>query len=123
MSKEQNFTSYNGADLAERDFPFPKLLRKIEKQGQLSKPRENFAVIELNHPSIANNFTVLASLSDGYKVHIDMATGKAVDEGYDWRDSMFELPKTKWLKGVVWFSLGDYSNRNMILNPRFQGSL
>ena len=29
------------------------LLRRISKQNQLSKPRENFAVIELNDVSIA----------------------------------------------------------------------
>ena len=99
-----------------------KLLKKIEKQGQFSKPRENYAVIELNHHSIANNFTVPASLSDGYKVQIDTVTRKAVDEGYDWSDSVFELPGTKWLKGVIWFSLGDYANRNLLLNPKFQKS-
>ncbi len=32
-----------------------KLLRKISKQSQLSKPRENFAVIELNDTSIAGD--------------------------------------------------------------------
>lgn len=48
-----------------------KLLSKIAKQKQLSKPRENYAVIELNDPIIAGDFTVLSSLSSGYTVTIN----------------------------------------------------
>ena len=47
-----------------------KVLRKISKQGQLKKPRENFAVIELNDVSIAGDFAVLSSLSGGYKLNL-----------------------------------------------------
>jgi hypothetical protein len=47
-----------------------KLLRKITKQGQMRKARENYAVIELNDVSIAGDFAVLSSLSGGYKITI-----------------------------------------------------
>jgi hypothetical protein len=56
----------------------------------MTKPRENFAVIELNDPSIAGNFSVLSSLSSGYKITIDLATMKAVAAGYDWTSSVFD---------------------------------
>jgi len=59
-----------------------KLLRKISKQGQLSKPRENFAVIELNDVSIARDFAVLSSLSDGYKLNLGLENGKVLSRGY-----------------------------------------
>ena len=36
-----------------------KLLRKIKKQKQMTTPRENYAVIELNNPTIAGDFSVL----------------------------------------------------------------
>jgi len=42
-----------------------KLLRKITKQGQMRKARENYAVIELNDVSIAGDFAVLSSQSGG----------------------------------------------------------
>ena len=45
-----------------------KLLRKIAKQGQMRNTRENYVVIELNDISIAGDFAVLSSLSDGYKI-------------------------------------------------------
>ena len=51
-----------------------KLLRKIRKQNQMTKARDNYAVIELNDVSIAGSFTVLSSLSSGYKVTIDHTT-------------------------------------------------
>ncbi len=53
-----------------------KLLRKITKQNQLSKPRDNFAVIELNDVSIAGDFAILSSLSGGYKLTLDIQDRK-----------------------------------------------
>jgi hypothetical protein len=96
-----------------------KLLRKISKQSQLSKPRENFAVIELNDVSIAGDFAVLSSLSGGYKLKLGLESGKVLSRGYDWGNSVFDDPSTKWLKGVVYFSLGDYESRKFIFNPKF----
>ena len=94
-----------------------KLLRKIEKQKQFSAPRENYAVIELNDMSIAGDFSVLSSLSDGYKVQLDAHTLRPVSAGYDWSDSIFEDEATRFLTGVIYFSLGDYSSRKFLPNP------
>lgn len=94
-----------------------KLLRKIQKQKQMSTPRENFAVIELNNANIAGDFSVLSSLSGGYKVQFDTRTLQAVSSGYDWSESIFEDPATRFLKGIIYFSLGDYSSRKYLLNP------
>ncbi len=96
-----------------------KLLRKITKQNQLSKPRENFAVIELNDVSIAGDFAVLSSLSGGYKINLDIQDHKVVSSGYDWSNSIFNDPSTQFLKGVIYFSLGDYESRRLIVNPKF----
>jgi len=96
-----------------------KLLRKISKQSQLSKPRENFAVVELNDVSIAGDFAVLSSLSSGYKLKLGLESGKVLSRGYDWDNSVFDDPSTQWLKGVIYFSLGDYESRKFIFNPRF----
>jgi hypothetical protein len=67
-----------------------KLLRKIKKQKQLTKPRDNYAVIELNDPSIAGDFHILSSLSDGYKIKINPKTMEQVSSGYDWNNSIFD---------------------------------
>lgn len=96
-----------------------KLLRKISKQGQFSNPRENFAVIELNDTSIAGNFAVLSSLSSGYKIWIDSTTMKQTGQGYDWNNSLFENESTRYLKGIIYFDLGDYAARRFLLNPLF----
>lgn len=53
-----------------------KLLHKISRQSQLSKPRENFAVIELNDASIAGDFAVWSSLSGGYKLKVGLESGR-----------------------------------------------
>jgi hypothetical protein len=97
-----------------------KLLNKARKQGQFLKDRENFAVIELNNQSIANDFTVLSSLSDGYKINIDLQTRKSVSEGYDWKKSVFELPETKFLKGIIWFHMGAYQYRKTLFNSYYE---
>ena len=96
-----------------------KLLCKISQQGQLSKPRENFAVIELNDVTIAGDFAVLSSLSGGYKLKLGLDSGKVLSSGYDWDDSVFDDPRSQWLKGVIYFSLGDYESRKFIFNPKF----
>ncbi len=97
-----------------------KLLRKIEKQNQLTKPRNNFAVIELNNPLIAGDFTILSSLSDGYKITINKETMEKTSEGYDWTKSVFNDKSTKFLRGIIYFSLGNYESRKFIFNPLFQ---
>jgi hypothetical protein len=96
-----------------------KLLRKIMKQRQLSEPRENFAVIELNDTSIAGDFAVLSSLSSGYKLEVGLESGEVRSEGYDWNNSVFDDPNTQYLRGVIYFSLGDYESRKFIFNPNF----
>lgn len=99
-----------------------KLLRKIAKQKQFSKSRENFAVIELNDSLIAGDFTILSSLSDGYKITINKDTMQAVSSGYDWSKSVFHDESTKFLKGVIYFNLGDYHSRKIIMNNKFMNS-
>jgi hypothetical protein len=96
-----------------------KLLNKARKQKQFLKNRENFAVIELNNDRIAHDFTVLSSLSEGYKINIDLETMKSVNEGYDWNNSVFELSETKFLKGIIWFHLGAYQHRKTLLNAYY----
>jgi hypothetical protein len=99
-----------------------KLLRKISKQSQLKKPRENFSVIELNDVSIAGDFAVLSSLSGGYKLTLDMQSREVVSMGYDWANSVFDDPSTQWLKGIIYFSLGNYESRKFIFNPKFSSA-
>lgn len=96
-----------------------KLLRKISKQKQLRKARENFAVIELNDVSIAGDFAILSSLSGGYKLNLDVQSHRVVSSGYDWSNSVFNDPSTEFLKGIIYFSLGDYESRKFLFNPKF----
>lgn len=97
-----------------------KLLRKIREQHQMSKVRENYAVIEMNDVSIAGDFAVRSSLSSGYKITLDRTTLRTVAEGYDWSQSVFDDESTCNLKGIIHFDLGDYESRRYIHNPRFQ---
>ena len=97
-----------------------KLLRKIEKQKQFTKPRENYAVIELNDISIAGDFAILSSLSDGYKITYNKETKEKMSAGYDWSRSVFDDESTKFLKGIIYFSLGNYESRKYIFNPEFK---
>lgn len=99
-----------------------KLLHKVVEQKQLSKARENFAVIELNDVSIAGDFAVLSSLSGGYKLNLDIQNHKTVSTGYDWSNSIFDDPQTQFLKGIIYFSLGNYQSRKFIFNPKFSKS-
>jgi hypothetical protein len=59
-------------------------------------------------------------LSDGYKVNIDLQTMKSDSEGYDWNNSVFELPETKFLKGIIWFHLGAYQYRKTLFNEYYR---
>lgn len=97
-----------------------KLLRKINKQKQLSKPRYNFAVIELNDVSIADDFSILSSLSDGYKIKISKETGEILSKGFDWSRSIFDNNTVGYIKAIIYFSLGKYNNRKYIINPNFK---
>jgi hypothetical protein len=97
-----------------------KILHKSRKQNQFSKQRENYVVVELNDALIAGDFTILSSLSDGYKIMLNRETMKVDSEGFDWRDSVFDDPATRFLKGIIWFNLGNYCQRKIILNPRYQ---
>ena len=99
-----------------------KLLRKINKQKQFSKLRENYAVIELNDPTIAGDFTILSSLSSGYTVTMNNQTLKVESSGYNWENSVFEDDSTKFLKAVIYFNLGDYASRRFLFNPNFSSN-
>lgn len=99
-----------------------KLLRKISKQKQLSKPRENYAVIELNDSVIAGDFSVLSSLSSGYTVTINKETMKIESSGYNWVNSVFDDESTKFLKAVIYFDLGGYESRKYLFNPNFHSA-
>jgi hypothetical protein len=96
-----------------------KLLRKMDKQGQFAKPRENYAVVELNDISIAGDFHVFSSLSDGYKVRLDRETHEIIGSGFDWSNSFLSDPRAKYLKGLIWFDLGNYEDRRILINPHF----
>ena len=97
-----------------------KLLEKIKKRGQMSKPRRNFAVIELNDPRIAHDFTILSSLSNGYKITIDTKNMRKIGEGFDWSKSVFDEPSLTNLVGIIYFKMGDYNHRKFILNPNYK---
>jgi hypothetical protein len=74
----------------------------------------------LNNPIIANDFPILSSLSNGYKIGIDLATMKKTVEGYDWGHSIFDEPSLQNLAGIVYFGMGDYGHRRIIINSKFQ---
>jgi hypothetical protein len=88
-----------------------KLAQKIER-NQLTSPRENWAVIELNDRAMTP-FAVLSSLSNGYVVRID-------SEGYDWTNSFFDDPRTGHIRGIVYFFIGNYGGRRVLLNPSYR---
>ncbi|MEE9129397.1 MAG: hypothetical protein V3T84_05215 [Phycisphaerales bacterium] len=96
-----------------------KLLYKVQKQQQMGKTRENWAVIELNCTTIAGDFAVLSSLSDGYKVSIDPQTMRVITEDYDWECSVFDEESTRRIRGIMWFDLGNYGQRRTLINKRF----
>lgn len=97
-----------------------KILNKVNKQKQLSKKRNNFLVIEINESLIANDFTVLSSLSSGYKITYNNNTLKVVAEGFDWSGSIFDDDRLKYLKGIIYFFLGDYESHKILVNPNFR---
>lgn len=39
--------------------------------------------------------------------------------GYDWVNSFFDDSSTHSLKGIIYFSLGDYESRKFIFHPNF----
>jgi hypothetical protein len=96
-----------------------KLLQKTSKQKQFTQQRENFAVIELNDATITGDFSVLSSLSSGYKIRINRETKGIESSGYDWTNSIFDDGRTRYLKGIIYFDLGDYSGRRYLFNPKF----
>jgi len=87
-----------------------KLVQKIERK-QLTSPRENWAVIELNDSGMTP-FAALSSLSNGYVVRAD-------SEGYDWTNSFFDDPRTGYICGVIYFFAGNYAGRRVLLNPSY----
>ncbi len=96
-----------------------KILHKVNKQKQFSAQRENYAVIELNDPRIASEFTVLSSLSRGYNINFNSETGDKTGEGYNWEASLFDDPKTAFIKAIIYFYMGDYQSRKFVFNPKF----
>lgn len=96
-----------------------KLLHKIKQQGQFSKPRENYAVVELNDISIVGDFHVLSSLSDGYKISLDKETHEIIESGFDWSNTFLSDPHARYLKGLIWFDRGNYDGRRILVNPYF----
>jgi hypothetical protein len=73
----------------------------------------------VNDVSIAGDFAVLSSLSGGYRLNLDVQSKKVLSSGYDWSNSVFDDPSTQFLKGIIYFSLGDYESRKFIFNPKF----
>ena len=99
-----------------------KLLNKIKKQKQLTKPRDNFAVIEINDSRITGDFAILSSLSDGYKITFNKNTMETISAGYDWSNSVYHDESTKYLKGIIYFNFGDYQSRKIIMNPDYKSA-
>lgn len=44
---------------------------------------------------------------------------KIVYGDYDWSESVFDSPETKNIKAVIYFSLGSYETRKIIINPNY----
>jgi len=61
----------------------------------------------------------LSSLSSGYKLTLDVQSREILSRGYDWADSVFDDQNTQFMKGIIYFSLGDYESRKFIFNPEF----
>ena len=74
-------------------------------------------MIELNHPIISGDFSVLSSLSSGYKLYFDRKTGAKIGEGFDYSGSVLKDERMRFLKAVIYFDLGDYESRTFIPNP------
>lgn len=60
-----------------------KLLNKILKQQQLSKPHKNYTVIKLNNPSITNDFSILSSLSNKYTITFNKKNIQTISKKYN----------------------------------------
>jgi len=97
-----------------------KILNKMRKQEQMVAPRENWAVVELNSTALVGDFAILSSLSGGYKIPVDKSTLEFGSGQYDWRESIFNEPEAVNVRGVIYFNLGDYGNRRVVLNPCYE---
>lgn len=71
---------------------YQKILRKINKQRQLTKARKNFVVIEINDL-------------------LDMVISVL--------SPIFDEPDSKYIKGIILFNRGNYNKRDCIINPNF----
>jgi len=96
-----------------------KLINKINKQNQMTQKRNNYVIIELNDSIISGDFNILSSLSGGYKIYFNPETKEKLYEGYDWSNSIFNDKITKYIKGIIYFSLGNYNSRKIITNQNF----
>ena len=47
---------------------------------------------------------------------------ETVSEGYDWSNSVFHDESTKYLKGIIYFNLGDYQSRKIIMNSNYESA-
>jgi len=99
-----------------------KIFHKIEKQKQLTKQRNNYLVIELNESLIANDFMILSSLSDGYKITFNKYTSEVLGEGFDWSNSIFNDERLKNLKGIIYFFLGNYESHKILINQNYNST-
>lgn len=99
-----------------------KIFQKINNQKQLTKPRNNYLVIELNESLIANDFMILSSLSSGYKVTFNKYTSEVIGEGYDWSNSIFNDERLKHLKAIIYFFLGNYESHKILINRNFKSA-
>ena len=70
---------------------------------------------DLGGDSIAGEFAVRSSLSDGYKLTPDIEANRVVQSGYNWNNSVFDLPKTQNPHRIIDFDLGNYEGGRSIL--------
>jgi len=75
--------------------------------------------LNLTTVQLEGDFTILSSLSDGYKITININTMETISKGYDWTKSVFHDESTKYLKGIIYFNLGDYQSRKIIMNNNY----
>ena len=54
----------------------------------------------------------------GYHESLNKTTLRQVWAGYDWSDSIFDDPATRFLTGVIYFNRGDYASRKFLFNPQ-----
>ena len=49
---------------------------------------------------------------------LDIQSRTVVSRGYDWANSVFDDPSTHFLKGIIYFSLGDYESESSSSIPK-----